>query len=44
MNPRCTLAALAPDASRKGQQMQARFAEAIEELVGIVAAYLARKA
>ncbi|HXN56669.1 MAG TPA: helix-turn-helix domain-containing protein [Myxococcales bacterium] len=39
----CTLAALAPDAARKGPQVQARFAEAIETVVGILTAYLARK-
>jgi TetR/AcrR family transcriptional repressor of nem operon len=39
----CTLAALAPDAARKGPEMQARFADALEEIVGIVAADLARK-
>ena len=39
----CTLAALAPDAARKGPEVQARFAEAIDEIVGVLAADLARK-
>jgi TetR/AcrR family transcriptional regulator, transcriptional repressor for nem operon len=39
----CTLSALAPDAARKGPGVQARFAEAIETVVGILTAYLARK-
>jgi len=39
----CTLAALAPDAARKGPEVQARFAESIEEIVDIIAAHLGRK-
>ena len=40
----CTMAALAPDAARKGPEVQARFAEAIEAFVDILGAELARKA
>jgi TetR/AcrR family transcriptional repressor of nem operon len=39
----CTMAALAPDAARKGPELQARFAEAIEAFVGILGGELARK-
>jgi TetR/AcrR family transcriptional repressor of nem operon len=37
----CTLAALAADAARQGKEVQARFAEALEEVVEIIAGHLA---
>ncbi len=39
----CTLGALAADASRKGPRVQRRFAEAVEEVAGLIAKDLARK-
>jgi TetR/AcrR family transcriptional repressor of nem operon len=39
----CTMAALAPDAARKGPGVQARFAKAIETFVDILTAFLGDK-
>jgi TetR/AcrR family transcriptional repressor of nem operon len=38
----CTLGALSADAARQGPELQARFAEAIDQVIGMVADHLAK--